>query len=188
MLARVRIVALSSALLSAGCTPARHPGPGPIRSSEIASALTRTREHRDAPLGVHDAAGHPYALSQDEPVYGPTPPDGADRASTVRVLAKGCEDPYRAAPANGPCWFARTFTVEPGTGPAPRSDDASSDSNVLGTVVGGVIVAGLIGGAVYCNLRCPEPWDTAVPVGGLTLVVAALVVGAYALASSIYVR
>ena len=186
MLVRVRAVVVYSALASAACAPARHPAPGPIASSEIVAALTRTREHRDAPLGVHDTAGHPYALSQDEPVYGPTPPDGADRASTVRVLAKGCEDPYRTAPANGPCWFARTFTVEPGSGPPP--DDSPSDSNVVGTVIGGAVVAGLIAGGVYCNLKCPEPWDAAVPLGGLTVVLAVLVVGAYAWASSTYVK
>jgi len=172
--------------MSGACTPALHPAPGPITSSEIASALTRTREHRDAPLGVHDTAGHPYALSQDEPVYGPTPPDEADRASTVRVLAKGCEDPYRAAPANGPCWFARTFTVRLGSG--PPTEEPAFDSNVVGSVIAGAVVVGLIGGGVYCNLKCPEPWDTAVPLGGLTLVLAALVVGAYAFASSRYVR
>ncbi|HSO40240.1 MAG TPA: hypothetical protein VLT33_47265 [Labilithrix sp.] len=186
MLRAVRLV-VSLGLASTACAAPRPAVPGPITSSEIASALTRPREHRDAPLGVRDTAGRPYALSQDEPVLGPAPPDGAERVVTVRALAKGCEDRYRVAPAQGPCWFAQTFTVRPTAG-LPADGPEHDGSSVVGTVLGGAVILGAIGGTTYCSYKCPEPWDTAVPVGALTLVLAAIVVGAYAIASSMYVR
>ncbi|CAN5767424.1 hypothetical protein BH11MYX4_BH11MYX4_58460 [soil metagenome] len=51
---------------------------------------------------------------------------------TVRALAEGCEDRYRVAPAQGPCWFAQTFTVRPTAG-LPAEASEHDGSSVAGT-------------------------------------------------------
>lgn len=186
VLRAVRSVVVVLCLVSTACAGTKRMPPGPITSSEIASALTRPREHRDAPLGVRDTDGRPYALSLDEPVLGPTPPDGVRTVTSVRALSKGCEDLYGPAPAQDPCWLKRPFSVVPTTG----ADDAaaSSGSDTGERVLAGIVIIGTISGTAYCSYKCPDPWDKAVPIAVGTLVLAAIVVGAVYLAKSTVVR
>ena len=187
VLRAVRYVVIPICIVSTACAGSPQVPPGPITSSEIASALARPREHRDAPLGVHDEDGRPYALSLDEPVLGPAPPDGAERVTSVRVLSEGCDSVYGPLPGAGPCWLRRPFTVLPTT-TAAAAPEPSPGLNATERALGAFVIVGTLSGTIICGIKCPEPWDTAVPIGVGTLVVATLVVGAVLMSKSIVVR
>jgi hypothetical protein len=61
---------------------------------------------------------------------------------------------------------------------AHANDAAPPSSSTLGTDIAvGAVGLGILGGTIYCAVKCPDPWDTAVPasVGGalaLALIVA----------------
>src|SRR5262245_34048306 len=93
-------------IVLSGCAAAPR-GPAPIASAEVLAAMGRPREHPDAPLVVRDTRGQPYALSLDETVTAPTPPDGQQRVTEVRALLRGCEDEGQV------CWLRRNFVLTP---------------------------------------------------------------------------
>jgi hypothetical protein len=93
----------------------------------------------------------------------------------------------RLGPVYGPppavaetCWLVRPFTVVPATGqttPPDLNAGAASSKTVetLETALTGVVIVGAVGGTVYCGYKCPEPWDTAVPVGLVALVTGSVI-------------
>jgi hypothetical protein len=179
----IRTMTLAACIVSVGCaaTPEAR-APGRIDSAVISEALTHPREDKDAPLLVHDIGGEPYVLGFDEHVFGPTPPDGVPRETSVRVLAEGCESAQGRVPGAGPCWLLQHFTVVPRPPPAPA---AAPPSYELKRSLAGFLIVSGVSATVICAVKCAEPWNVAVPVGVGAVVLTTLVVGAFVWSSAV---
>ncbi len=100
--------------------------------------------------------------------------------ASFAVLGTGCAS---VRPAHAPPPTAVEVPHEVRAAPLrPSSTPASSSTSSVGEVVAGALILGAIGGAGVCWYKCPEPWDSAVPIGVGSATLVGLVV-AFAIAA-----
>ena len=114
---------------------------------------------------VLGGCAHATSPSHDRDVHPPAS-DCVDEVS-LRVISR---DAARARCQDAPGDGSRRDAL-PATPPAAEAPRAASttDYSVMETLAGLAVVGGGVGAVVYCGYQCPQPWDTAIPVGSVVV-------------------
>ena len=133
---------------------------------------------------VLGGCAHATSPGHDRDVHPPAS-DCVDEIS-LRVISRDaagarCQD----APGDG----SRRDAL-PATPPAAEAPRAASttDYSVMETLAGLAVVGGGVGAVVYCGYQCPQPWDTAIPVGSVVVAGVGLAILGGIMASKIVAR